>query len=293
MSWLQIALTLEREQCEAAEDLLLDWGALAITLEDEADEALLEPGPGETPLWSQLRLQALFTEDADSAAVARALVASGYLSTPTALDIRVVADQHWERAWMDRYQPIQCGQRLWIYPRHWPESDDPQRLVMRLDPGLAFGSGTHPTTGLCLGWLDNHDVSNLEVVDYGCGSGVLAIAAALCGARRVWCVDHDPQALLATVENASYNGVADRLVTCAPEELPQGRIDLVLANILAGVLINLRPTLSAIPRPGGHLVMSGMLSPQTGSVRNAYAGQFDQWQRQDRDEWSLLAAVRQ
>ena len=288
MTWRQFSLAVPAAHCDAVEDLLLELGALAITLEDDADQPLLEPGPGETPLWERVRLHSLFDEHADLARVAEQLSRAGLVADPTTVHMRTIADQAWERAWMDRFQPMRFGRRLWIYPRHLQAPDDPEQLILRLDPGLAFGSGTHPTTALCLHWIDGADLRGAQVVDYGCGSGVLAIAAALCGAQRVWCVDHDPQALLATRENAVVNGVSERIITCAPEDLPAAAADAVLANILAGVLSQLAQPLCALMKPGASLVMSGMLREQVAAVQAAYAAQNLVWEVRHQEEWAML-----
>lgn len=296
MPWRQLSLALSGEHCEAAEDLLLEMGALALTLEDDGDQPLLEPGPGETPLWQQVHLHSLFVAEADLSPVTDALVAAGYVTDHTQVQVKTIADQVWERVWMDRYEPINCGQRLWIYPREWPQAVPSDRLVVRLDPGLAFGSGTHPTTALCLRWIDGAQLDGAQVVDYGCGSGILAIAAALCGAEKVWCVDHDPQALIATRENAEANGVADRVITCHPEALPAACADFVLANILAGVLTELSEPLLALMKPQAQLVMSGMLREQVPGVQAHYqqspAGRDLIWQCETLEDWARLVARR-
>lgn len=292
MPWRQLSLKVAAAQTEAVEDLLLEMGAVALTLEDASGQPLLEPGPGETPLWAQVHLHSLFEADAELALVAHQLGEAGFVDDPTSLVMKTVEDQAWERVWMDRFKPMRFGERLWIYPRHHdaPESGDDR--IVRLDPGLAFGSGTHPTTAMCLAWLDGADLSGKIVVDYGCGSGVLAIAAALCGAEKVWCVDHDEQALIATRENAEVNGVLDRVVTCHPDELPVASSDVVLANILAGILCELSPRLMALMKPQAQLVMSGMLHTQADDVQRHYADAHLNWQHQQLEDWTLLVGQR-
>lgn len=292
MPWLQLSLELKPDRSQAAEELLLAHGALSITLQDGADQTLLEPGPGELPLWQRLQLTALFDADAETQSVALALKEAGYIDDVNQAEFVVLADQVWERAWMDRFQPMSFGQRLWIYPSHIQPPEDNNLVILRLDPGLAFGSGAHPTTALCLEWIDSADLRGQTVVDYGCGSGVLAIAAALCGAREVWCVDHDPQALLATRENAMANQVSERVMTCQPDELPRARADVVLANILAGVLKDLAQPLCGLLRSGGDLVMSGLLSEQADSVRGAYLNHIESWRQIDKGEWALTHGKR-
>lgn len=294
MPWRQLSLKLDAERCEAAEDTLLMLGALALTLEDASGQPLLEPGPGETPLWQQLHLHALFEADCDTAEISQHLFQAGLVADPTQIRIKEIADQVWERVWMERFKPMSFGKRLWIYPTHIDIPDQlahEENVIIRLDPGLAFGSGTHPTTAMCLRWLDRTDVEGLDIVDYGCGSGVLAIAAALCGARRVWCVDHDEQALLATRENAVLNGVTEQLVTCHPEDLQPACADVVLANILAGVLCELSPVIRPLLKQDATLIMSGMLTSQVSQVQQAYAGLG--WQQTDEKEWSMLCGHRE
>ncbi len=272
---------------EACEEMLWNEGAQAITLLDAADQPLLEPAPGEMPLWREVTLEALLPADCDAVAIVVALTARGLIRDPSATRVNDLPRRDWERAWMDRFRPMQFGESIWICPNHiepapeWP-------LVIRLDPGLAFGSGTHPTTALCLEWLDDRDLSNQVVVDYGCGSGVLAIAAALKGAARVLAVDHDDQALIATRDNADRNGVSAIIETFTPARMLETRADLLVANILAGTLIELAPRLSAVVAAGGRLVLSGILAEQAGDVSAAYAGHTSEIERADREHWVRL-----
>jgi ribosomal protein L11 methyltransferase len=277
----------DREQLDDIEATLWALGAHAVTLCDAGDEALLEPGPGETPLWARAQVEALLPDDVEREAALCALAADGITVAPDAAELADLPDRDWERAWMDRFEPMRFGESIWICPWHIaPDPDWP--LVVRLDPGLAFGSGTHPTTALCLAWLDGHDVAGKDVVDYGCGSGVLAIAAALKGAHRVLAVDHDPQALDATRDNAARNGVGDRVVACLPGDDGADDVDVVLANILAGPLVKLAPKLVGRVRPGGWLVLSGILAEQAEAVHDAYAGTLQDAGLQERGGWVRL-----
>ncbi|MGB5453648.1 MAG: 50S ribosomal protein L11 methyltransferase, partial [Sedimenticolaceae bacterium] len=203
------------------------------------------------------------------------------------LALERLEDQDWERAWMERFQPMRFGRRLWIRPsgREVAQAD---AVIVDLDPGLAFGTGTHPTTALCLGWLDGHDLQGKTVIDFGCGSGVLAIAALKLGARQVIAVDHDPQAVLATRENAARNEVADRIEVVHSDEFSASEADIVVANILANILIDLAPHIRSLVKPGGHLVMSGILEAQSGAVMLAYAEQLDIQPADIKAEWVLL-----
>ncbi len=289
MAWLQLHLLAGRAATESVEEALLDCGALSVTLADSADNPILEPGVGETPLWDTVKVTALFDLPADSARLGEQFLAlqPGY----GAADLRweTVEDQPWERAWMDHFEAIQCGPRLWICPS-WREPSDPRAINLRLDPGLAFGSGTHPTTFLCLQWLDAQNLTGRTVIDYGCGSGILGIAALLLGAERVVAVDNDPQALIATRDNLARNGLdASRLSTHTPEDAPHTPVDFLLANILAGPLINLAPKLAALTRDGGQLCLSGLTGEQAGEVMAAYPGfAFDPVA--NREEWVRLTA---
>lgn len=274
MAWAEVSLSIPRELVAEAELALEEHGALAITLQDSADDPVLEPAPGTAPLWPRLQLRGLFAGNVNRSAVSLALLGLPGIERPDALAWREVADQDWVRAWMDSFQPMKFGNHLWIVPSGMNDPEDESALVLRLDPGLAFGTGTHPTTALCLQWIDGHDFTGSIVVDFGCGSGVLAVAAALKGAARVWCVDNDPQALEATLANAARNKVADRLVCLPPEAFLQGtgteKAGVVLANILAGPLIELQAILMGSLHAEGDIVLSGILQEQAQWVADAY-----------------------
>lgn len=289
MSWLQLVFESDRTRAPALEDALLEIGALSVTLQDSADEPVFEPGIGETPLWQATRVLALFERDEDAMADAQAdglVAALRKLVEVPAWRAEQLADQAWERAWMADFQPMRFGRRLWICPS-WAEPPDPAGIVLALDPGLAFGTGTHPTTALCLEWLDSQALQDCVVVDYGCGSGILGIAALLLGARQVIAVDNDPQALLATRDNAKRNGIAaERLITCLPGQLPPDcRAEVTVANILAGPLQALAPLLAELTQSGGRLALSGILAEQAEAVAAAYRPWFDLAPFAQRDEW--------
>jgi len=292
MAWAEVSLSVAREQVEAAEAALEEQGALAITLEDQADVPVLEPALGTAPLWPVVQVRGLFELDADRSLILAGLLEQGVIARPDAIAWREVADQDWERAWMDRFQPMQFGQKLWIVPSGMQGPDDAFAVQLKLDPGLAFGTGTHPTTALCLEWIDDFNFAGLNVLDFGCGSGVLGIAAALKGAARVDGVDNDPQALLATKDNAERNGVGDVVQACLPEDWPHdrqaGHYDVVLANILAGPLIQLAGLLTASLKPGGRIVLSGILQHQAAEVAAAYTETCGQLHQQNREEWVRL-----
>ncbi|MCK9503352.1 MAG: 50S ribosomal protein L11 methyltransferase [Porticoccaceae bacterium] len=269
MPWLQLHTVTQRASAESLEDAMLASGAVSVTLSDDADTPILEPGVGETPLWDRVRVTALYDVDVDQQAVNSQLAASQGISHQQ-LHWEVLEDQPWERLWMEHFEPIRCGERLWICPS-WREPPNPNAINLALDPGLAFGSGTHPTTFLCLQWLDSMDLNGKAVVDYGCGSGILGIAALLLGADRVVAIDNDPQALLATRDNLARNGLSDdRLITCLPQDTPETSADIVVANILAAPLITLAGTIGGLTKVGGQLCLSGIMGAQTGAVSAAY-----------------------
>ncbi len=268
MPWIQLILTTDRSQHEPAEQALLDAGALSVTFQDAEDNPVLEPAPGETPLWNKLILTGLFDANHNSEQLKQRL--RNKLGNDIQLKAEQLEDKDWIRAWMDDYKPMQFGHRLWVCPKHLAPPD-PDAVNLMLDPGLAFGTGTHPTTALCLQWLDGADVKDKTVLDFGCGSGVLAIAALLLGARHCDGVDIDPQALEATRDNAEANQVSDKLAVMLPEKLAPQQYDIVIANILAGPLVELAPKLMEHLKPGGHIVLSGILQTQAAEILTAYS----------------------
>ncbi len=292
MTWLELSVRVSRQNADLVENLLQNEPVLALTLTDDADDPVLEPGVGETPLWPSVCVTALFNGDTDTVPLAQMLSLVPGIDRPQQVNFRKFADQQWERVWLDRFQAMQFGRDLWIVPG---DRDAPAmaEYVIRLDPGLAFGTGTHPTTQLCLQWIDGHDFNGLKVVDYGCGSGVLGIAAAIKGAAEVICVDNDPQALTATRDNAGRNNVLDKLLVLAPEQFKLAAVDkggagVLLANILAGPLIDLAPVLLESLGPGGTLVLSGILEEQADEVAEAYAAHLTSVQKTVIDGWVLL-----
>jgi ribosomal protein L11 methyltransferase len=287
MSWLELSVQVSRENASLVESLLQNEPVLALTLTDDADDPVLEPGVGETPLWPSVCVTALFSGDTAIEPLARILSLVPGVGRPQQVSFRKFEDQQWERVWLDRFKPMQFGTGLWIVPGEAPAPATANH-ILRLDPGLAFGTGTHPTTHLCLEWIDSLDFDGKQVVDYGCGSGVLGIAAAIKGAGSVICVDNDPQALTATDDNAHRNGVQDVVCSQSPEQFNPQAADIVLANILAGPLVELAPRLSAALRPGGQLVLSGILQEQAKEVINAYQDDFPDLKVKLLDGWVLL-----
>ncbi|HEX2101615.1 MAG TPA: 50S ribosomal protein L11 methyltransferase [Candidatus Synoicihabitans sp.] len=306
MPFIQLILPIGAADPEPYEDALLGAGASSITLEDEGDDPVLEPLPGTTPLWPRVRLKALFDSGTNTDHLLLSLTADlgEQLSEPLRkARFETLADRAWEREWLKDFKPMRFGERLWICPGgQLPSETSPTAnrqpptanrfVLIELDPGLAFGTGTHPTTALCLEWLDAAELAGKRVIDYGCGSGILAIAAAKLGAAAVSAVDIDPQALIATRDNAERNGVAALI---APELVAGSRLapaDILLANILAGPLESLAPSFASLVRPGGRLVLSGILRNQAEAVATTYAPWFDIAPAVARDDWARLDGVR-
>lgn len=302
--WLEVVVAGSREQTDALEAWLFEAGALSVTLADSVDDdelghAVLEPMPGEVRLWDAVTLIGLFSqaEDSDSLHSALHLAALQHAMMPPAYEIRLLADQAWERAWMENFRPMQFGPRLWICPTQ-TEPIDPQAVTLRLDPGLAFGTGTHATTAQCLAWMGEQTFDTVQplagkrIIDFGCGSGVLAIVALLLGAEHAWAVDIDEQALQSTEDNATRNGVAGRLTLGQPGILDAISADVVFANILYQPLIALAATLSACVLPGGHLVVSGILEEQAAPLRMRYNDEFKFEENNASKGWAMLVARR-
>lgn len=275
---------------DAVETALFAAGALSVTLTDAGDDPVLEPAPGEIRLWPATRIVALFPAEAAAPELLARIAALARVEIGS-LQVATVEDRAWEREWLKDFVPMRFGARLWVAPHHAAVPDE-HAVIVRLDPGLAFGTGTHPTTAMCLRWLDAHPPAWLEVIDYGCGSGILALAAARLGAQRVQCFDIDPQALLATAENAAANGVSARIVVHERDAQLEGDAALLLANILAGPLCTLAPRFAQLLRPGGRLVLSGVLEAQAGEVARAHAPWFDIGEYEARDGWAALAGAR-
>ncbi|MGA9342588.1 MAG: 50S ribosomal protein L11 methyltransferase [Rhodanobacteraceae bacterium] len=292
MAWLELSVKAHADQLADIEVALEELGALSITLEDAADAPILEPAPGETPVWPTIALSALFASDSDRADLVAALIARMPALATHPPICRDIADQDWTRVWMDRFGPMQFGRRLWIYPSTIEPPADEAAIVVRLDPGLAFGSGTHPTTALCLEWLDAVEPAGLTVIDYGCGSGVLAIAALKLGATHALGIDNDPQALVASRDNAVRNGVADRLDLATPENASGISSDLLMANILAGPLSELAPHLAMSVKPGGRLALSGILQSQQDELLERYRTWFENLNVTVREDWLRIDGTR-
>jgi ribosomal protein L11 methyltransferase len=288
MPQLALSFPLGHRDAQSAESACFEAGALAVTLTDIRDDPVLEPAPGEIRLWPHTRVQALFDAESEPSEVASAV--SSFLDMPLdEIELTVVADRAWEREWLKDFHAMRFGRRLWISPHHETVSD-PNAAVVNLDPGLAFGTGTHATTALCLEWLDANLHSGASVIDYGCGSGILALGALRLGARSAACFDIDPQALIATRDNAAANGLHVDIHESA-EDLPT-QVDVLLANILSGPLCVLASEFAARVKVGGSVVLAGLMEHEVSEVTDAYSPWFDIERFGARDTWVCLAGNR-
>ena len=290
MDFLALDFELRGLDPERAEAACLASGALAITFSDSRDDAVLEPAPGEVRLWPATRLQALYPASADATALATRLGQELELGADR-IGMQRLADRAWEREWLRDFHALRFGRRLWVCPSH-EQVSEPGAVVVRLDPGLAFGTGTHASTALCLEWLDANLAPGARVIDYGSGSGVLGIAAALLGAAQVDAFDIDPQALLATAENAAANGLGTRLAVRANSAHLPTQVDVLVANILAGTLCELAASLAVRLAAGGAIVLAGILAEQAEAVACVYAPWFDIAPCGQREGWVALAGTR-
>ncbi len=313
-SFIELSFELGPLDPEGAEAACFACGAAAVTFVDSRDDPVLEPLPGEFRLWPATRLQALFAAEqlpGGSARPGGSATPGGATPDPVPEDVeslksllgsalgipsgliraRVIADRVWEREWLKDFHAMRFGKRLWVSPHH-EQVDDPNAVVVKMDPGLAFGTGTHPTTALCLEWLDQGPVAGARVIDYGCGSGVLAVAAAKLGAAECHCFDIDPQALIATRDNAEANQVSARLHLHTSAETLPGGVDILVSNILSGPLCELAPRFAALVRPGGDLVLAGLMEQEASDVTHAYGACFDIRPFGQREGWVGLCGRR-
>lgn len=291
MAWQQLKINVKVEFAEIVGDLLSEMEALAVTFLDAKDTPMYEPKPGEIKLWPDTQVIALYDACDDISDVVSQVLASLPDNTQVEYVIDQLEDKNWEREWMENFHPMQFGRRLWICPS-WRDVPDPTAVNILLDPGLAFGTGTHPTTALCLRWLDQAQVEGKVVVDFGCGSGILAIAALKLGAKRVIGIDIDPQALQASRDNAIRNNVDDKLELFLPESQPTIHADIVVANILAAPLKELSSIISEFCINNGALIMSGILAEQAESVMQVYENQFTFDPVMHDGEWVRLSAIK-
>lgn len=285
--WRQFAMNIGSLEPAHVEEIFGRHGAQAVTLTDAGDEPLLEPGPGETPLWSRTRISGLFPAGAELDLLQQEIASAFGRRALADVQIEDLADRDWEREWLKDFRPMRFGKKLWVCPGGL-EVAEPNAVVVKLDPGLAFGTGTHATTSLCLEWLDGRDMKEKSVLDFGCGSGILSVAALLLGANSAMGVDIDPQAIVATQRNAERNGVAGQVTTTLEADTLCETYDLVVANILAGPLVENANRICAFLDTGGYLALSGILGTQAEGVRNAYRQWIHFAPPMVKDDWVLL-----
>ncbi|EKP0296707.1 50S ribosomal protein L11 methyltransferase [Aeromonas veronii] len=287
MPWIQIRINATAKTADKVSNMLLGRGAQAVTFMDAKDVPVYEPMPGETPLWGETEVMGLFDAETDPAPTIAFF--QQIFGEDVGYKVEQLEDKDWVREWMDHFHPMQFGERLWICPS-WRDVPNPDAVNVMLDPGLAFGTGTHPTTALCLQWLDGLDLTGKTVVDFGCGSGILGIAALKLGAARVIGIDIDPQAIQASRDNAARNGVADQIELYLPAGQPQDvEADVVVANILAGPLRELAPLIAGHGKPGSLMALSGVLESQAPELETIYGQWFEMDPTAVKEEWCRLS----
>ncbi len=292
MAWWQLTVECTGDELEQVEDCLLALGALSLTIGDAQDEPIYEPLPGDTPLWSRSTITGLFDQSQPIEALYDRLVMGLPPHLAPSIKQQELADQVWERVFLDRYHPVRFGHRLWVVPS-WHQPPDPAACNIILDPGIAFGTGGHPTTALCLEFMDGHPPQGKSVIDYGCGSGILAIAASRLGATALACIDLDPQALESTARNARRNGLdPESLNISLPEDMQVQHCDYLVANILSGPLVELQARFASLTTAGAQLLLSGILPEQADAVHTAYQRHFDLDAVTIRDGWCRITGTR-
>ncbi len=287
MPWIQLTLKTCRERAEALGDRLIASGAVSITFQDACDNPVFEPLPGETPLWNATYVIGLYEVTTDMKEVIMQLQSSAQPDSDFSYNLEQVDDQNWERACMDSFHPLCFGTRLWICPS-WCAVPDPDAVNIMLDPGLAFGTGSHPTTALCLSWLDSLNLAGKTLIDFGCGSGILAISALKLGAVQAMGIDIDPQALEASRDNAGRNGVSERLTLYDAKNYPVVPADVLVMNILAGPLCDLALVVTTLVKPGGYICLSGLLASQATRVAQAYEAAFTLMPVVEKEGWCCI-----
>ena len=290
--YLLLKVGVPRQHAELVESAMLDCGALSCAYQDATDTPIHEPAPGTTPLWPDVIVTGVYAQTTDADIAKHLLKTKISPFTESEIAAEALQDTDWERAWMDDFKPVQVGNQLWVVPT-FCEAPDPTAVNISLDPGLAFGSGTHPTTHLCLQWLARLDLKEKLVVDYGCGSGILAVAAAMLGARQVFAYDIDAQAFQATRENADRNQVAEKVIICHSDKDIPSEVDVVVANILLAPLLELHSRFYMLLKAEGKLGVSGILSEQIATLASAYVTQFRHSETEIREQWAMYTAVKQ
>jgi ribosomal protein L11 methyltransferase len=292
MAWWQFSLNCQASELEQVEDLMQDLGALSLSLSDAGDEPIFEPLPGTTPVWQESIVTATFDAETAPEILYQQITAALPHHLTGSLRQHSLQDQDWEQAYKQHFQPIQCAPGLWIVPS-WSDPPDPEATVIQLDPGLAFGTGSHPTTALCLAWLAANNPAGIQVIDYGCGSGILAIAALKLGAARVIAVDIDAQALSACEANIRDNAIeTEQIQVLLPEAMDNRPVELLIANILAGPLVELAARFAGLVKSGGKILLSGILKSQLKDIQLAYQPYFRLEPAQSREDWVCISGKR-
>ncbi|ORU92502.1 MAG: ribosomal protein L11 methyltransferase [Cycloclasticus sp. symbiont of Bathymodiolus heckerae] len=291
MAWQQLTITTNQQLAHQFESLIEELGSLSVTMTDSADQPIYEPPLNTTPLWQHVCVTGLFDENHDLSSAKQYFTQHVDDIESWTLKIEPLEDQVWERVWLENFQPIKFGHNFWVCSTEH-EVPDEAATILRLDPGLAFGTGTHPTTALCLEWLASNDLTESDIIDFGCGSGILAIAGLLLGTRTAIGIDIDPQALTATIDNATQNNVLNKIQVFDAQNYPKKPQTIVVANILAEPLVSLSTNISALVKPSGHLLLSGILSEQVEQVMRAYSDEFEFSPAQIRDDWACLHAIK-
>jgi ribosomal protein L11 methyltransferase len=292
MTWWQFSLNCQASELEQIEDLMLTLGALSISLSDAGDEPIYEPLPGDNPVWRESIVTATFDAATGHENLYQQLITE--LPDHLASGVRqtILRNQDWDQAYKQHFQPLQCAPNLWVVPS-WSEPPDPEATIIHLDPGLAFGTGSHPTTALCLAWLAAYQIEGRRVIDFGCGSGILAIAAIKLGAKQVTAVDIDQQALAACKSNMKVNQIkVDQIRVSLPADNEETGVDLLIANILAGPLVELAPRFAELVNPGGQILLSGILKTQLEDIQLSYQPYFELDAASFRDEWVCVSGNR-
>ncbi len=292
MTWWQFSLNCQASELEQVEDLMLKLGALSISLSDAGDEPIYEPLPGDNPVWRELCVTATFDAESDLKLLYQQLTSKLPDHLADRVRQKILQDQDWDQAYKQHFQPLQCAPDLWIVPS-WSEPPDPAATVIQLDPGLAFGTGSHPTTALCLAWLGSSDLKDSQVIDFGCGSGILAIAAIKLGAKHVTAVDIDAQAVTACKSNVKVNAIKpDQIQVGCPEIIETSGVNLLIANILAGPLVDLASRFADLVKPGGQILLSGILKTQLDDIQLSYKPYFELDPDNYRDDWVCVSGKR-
>lgn len=292
MAWWQISVQCNGDELEQTEDSLRSLGAVSITLRDAQDNPIYEPLPGETPVWQHSIVTGMFEQSQQIEDLFNKLLELLPDHQSASAGMSTLEDQDWERVHLQNFNPIRCADNLWIIPS-WLQPPDPAAINIQLDPGLAFGTGSHPTTALCLAWMAGRNLTNQSVIDYGCGSGILSIAACKLGAKQVFGVDIDPQAVYASIDNARRNGIdPDLLQVCLSSKFESGRVDLLIANILSGPLVELAPKFAGMVKPGGEILLSGILKTQVNDIKCAYQSCFELDPESVREDWVRITGTR-